>query len=364
MTKCERSLFLALVCLVSLSASAALGQRRKPSVQPQSSEEWIIRQITVEPDPDQKRARLKDFLTQYPKSDSAPWALELIQDLSIAASQHAKAIQAGEQLLKLDPDDLETAHKNLKSAEALKDPALVKSAAEAVWQIAKRTPVSSGDLARQLIAYTDYLAYVEILAASDPKKRVPLLDQYTAQRPESAYITQVRDLYFTTFQQLGDTANALASAQRMIDRQTTNEDALLFVAESHFANPREGDRAIAVATRLAEVLTAKPKPEGMSAEDWARKKNQLSGHAYWIIGKTSMDQRRFARADRALRSALPYLRGNDALTAAALFHLGWANYQLGNHAEAIKFNQQCLAYKSTFREQAAKNLAAIQAERK
>lgn len=308
---------------------------------------------------------MRDFLSQYPQSHSAPWALELVQDLSVALKQHAKAIEAGQKLLKLDPDDLEAAYKNLKSAEELKDSGLVKSTAAAVRRIALRTPTSAApaNLAHQLIAYTDYLAYVEILAVGDPKRRLALLDEYATARPESPYIAQIRDLYFPTYQQLGDTVNALKFAQRMIDRQTTNEDALLFVSEAYFANGREGDRAVTIANRLVSVLASKPKPEGMSEDDWLRKKNQYSGRAHWIIGKTSMDQGRFAQADRALRSALPHLRGNDSLTPAALFHLGWANYKLGNHAEAIKFNQQCLAYKSSFREQAAKNLAAIQAER-
>lgn len=273
MTGCGRR-FLAVVTVSILFVSTAPGQRHKPAVKLQSPEEWLIRQIEAAPEPDEKRSRLSDFLKQYPQSDSVPWALELVQDLSIAAKQHAKAIEAGQQLLKFDPDDLETAHKNLKSAEELKDAALVKSSAETVRQIAQRVLASAASphLARQLIAYTDYLAYVEILAVADPKQRLTMLDEYAAARPESAYTSQVRDLYFTTYQQMGDAANALKSAQRMIDRQTTNEDALLFASEAYFANPREGDRAMAIASRLAGVLASKPQPEGMSATDWLQKR--------------------------------------------------------------------------------------------
>ncbi|MGH9719930.1 MAG: hypothetical protein ACRD8O_06935, partial [Bryobacteraceae bacterium] len=61
-------------------------------------------------------------------------------------------------------------------------------------------------------------------------------------------------------------------------------------------------------------------------------------------------------------AALPALRGNNELTAAALFYLGWANYKSGNLAEAVKYNQQCLSIRSSYSEQAAKNLSAIQAE--
>lgn len=60
--------------------------------------------------------------------------------------------------------------------------------------------------------------------------------------------------------------------------------------------------------------------------------------------------------------ALPGLRGNEPLNAQALFHLGWASYKTGNFGEALRFNQQCMAYKGPFYEQARKNLDAIRAE--
>ena len=81
-----------------------------------------------------------------------------------------------------------------------------------------------------------------------------------------------------------------------------------------------------------------------------------------MIGRISMDRAAYAQADRHLRAALSTHRSNDALTAAILFHLGWANYQLRNLPDALKFNKMCLAYRGPFREQAAKNLEVIQAE--
>lgn len=75
-----------------------------------------------------------------------------------------------------------------------------------------------------------------------------------------------------------------------------------------------------------------------------------------------MEQGKFAQADRSIRASLRLLRGDAKLTSTAPFNLGWANYKLGNIAEAIRFNQECAQLKGPFQEQATKNLAVIRAE--
>ena len=75
-----------------------------------------------------------------------------------------------------------------------------------------------------------------------------------------------------------------------------------------------------------------------------------------------MQQNRYGQADRSIRAALPYLRNDARLTSTALFNLGWANYKLGNIADAIRFTQECSRLKGPYQEQAVKNLAVIRAE--
>jgi hypothetical protein len=74
----------------------------------------------------------------------------------------------------------------------------------------------------------------------------------------------------------------------------------------------------------------------------------------------------FFGADRNLRAALPFIRGNDAMTAPALFQLGVANYQLGvttnNKArvlEGAKFSEQAAGIKSSLAQQAFNNARAM-----
>ena len=94
-----------------------------------------------------------------------------------------------------------------------------------------------------------------------------------------------------------------------------------------------------------------------------------TGIANWMIGVISSNDGKWADADRALRVALPNLKGNNDLQAETLFHLGLANFKMGNATtnkqrilDALRFNQQCAAIKSPFQAQANKNIAAIKSQ--
>ena len=95
----------------------------------------------------------------------------------------------------------------------------------------------------------------------------------------------------------------------------------------------------------------------------------MLGRAHWIAGIVHSEKLNYYEADKDLRAALPLVKGNDAMTAAALFNLGVANYQLGKTmlkkalvVEAAKFSEQCAAINSPFTEQAWRNAAAMKAE--
>ena len=67
-------------------------------------------------------------------------------------------------------------------------------------------------------------------------------------------------------------------------------------------------------------MDTKPKPEGVSDDDWAKKKKSLSGLAHFWSGSTSFNQKKYTPADKELRAAIPLVEGNDQLKAATLFY--------------------------------------------
>jgi hypothetical protein len=83
----------------------------------------------------------------------------------------------------------------------------------------------------------------------------------------------------------------------------------------------------------------------------------------------SGQKNQYAAADKNLRAALPYVTGNNAMMAPALFYLGMSNYNLGkmtmNKAkvlEGAKFSDQCAAIPGQFAEQAYKNALIMKSD--
>src|SRR5205814_3538285 len=117
----------------------------------------------------------------------------------------------------------------------------------------------------------------------------------------------------------------------MIAADQANEDVLMMVAENYAQKDKEPDKVVAYAEK-AILLIDRAAP--------ADKKAALSRRASWLVGSISMQQNNYAQADKAIRVALPYLKSDARLTSTALFYLGWANYKIGNIAEAIRFTQE------------------------
>lgn len=93
------------------------------------------------------------------------------------------------------------------------------------------------------------------------------------------------------------------------------------------------------------------------------------GRALWISGMVQSEQAQYSAADRSLRAALPYIEADPTLTAAALFHLGVVNYQLGRLTnnkprvlEAAKFSDRAAAMKSPYSQQAWRNADVMRKE--
>ena len=178
------------------------------------------------------------------------------------------------------------------------------------------------------------------------------MEEFLKASPNSSYAPAVQRLWFATLRE-SDPPKALAVGEQMIAADQANEDVLMSVAENYAQKDKEPDKVVAYAEK-AILLIDRAAP--------AEKKAALSGRASWLVGSISMQQNKYAQADKSIRAALPYLKSDARLTSTALFYLGWANYKLDNIAEAIRFTQDCTRIRGPFQEQAVKNLAVIRSE--
>ncbi len=372
------------VLAVFLLAQAAFGQRHKlGTVNAETPEGALLQQIGQEADAGKKVALMEEFAAKFPKHEGAGWVLLQLQGAYSKANQFDKTLEVGDKLLALDPDDVETAHQNLKAAEGKKDLDLIVKWSGATAQIAPKVAAEPQpkdedevdywkhrvDFAKQVVAYTEYSLFNAALTTQDGRKKVQLLETLQQRNPKNAYAAQIPGLVFTTYRQLGDNDKAVATAEQILTADQSNEDMLLVVAFNYLQKNQQLDKVLTYSTKLVEVMTSKPKPEGIADADWTARKNQLIGLGHYMIGSVYMNQSKFAPADETLRRALPLVDTNADMKAETLFNLALANFKLGESTkntqrilDAIKFNEQCAALKSRFQAKAAQNLKVIRAQ--
>jgi tetratricopeptide (TPR) repeat protein len=365
--------------LLALFVFTAAAQQRKHFVINASTPEGeILQNIGQEPDESKKLALMQDFVSKYPKHEGAGWVYDQMQQVFVKQKDYDKALDAGEKALAADPEDLDAAYSNLKSAEAKDDPELVKVWSVRTSAIARKAgsaPDSTNDEDKQRVefakgvdTYTEYALYAAALRTKDPQKIVDLVDALEKSNGKSEYLPQLSGSYLNALAQAGQTSKACQAAERIAAKNSKDVDALLFASDCSLRQ-NQTEKAVSYSSKAIEALGSKPKPDGLSDGDWASKKQAMLGRANWIAGVCYGIQQKFGPADKALRASLPSVKGNDQLTATALFYLGLSNYQLGKTLankpqmrEGLRFFEQCTAIKSPMQEQALKNVRAIRGE--
>src|SRR5690349_8103290 len=212
------------VLLVLVAAASLLAQRHKVNINTETPEGQLLQQIGQESDDAKKLALLEKFTQDYGKSENLAWVYAQMQPLYTKASQPDKAVEIGDKLMALDPDDLETSLATLKAAEAKKDPDLVKKWSNMTGQVAQKAMVSPQpkdedeaedwkkrvDYAKQVNTYSEYALYAMAIQATDPRKKADLIETLEQRNPQSQYLAEVKPLLFQAYRQAGDNAKAIA----------------------------------------------------------------------------------------------------------------------------------------------------------
>jgi tetratricopeptide (TPR) repeat protein len=338
----------------------------------------LLQQIGQESDDAKKLALMEQFVTKFLGDKALGAMYEQMQAAYIKTNQPDKVMETTEKLLALDPLYDVAAHQGLKAAEAKKDPDLIKKWAAITAQTCQKVVSSPQpkaadevedwkkrvDWASQAKTYADYSLSAAALQASDPKKKIELIEALQAQNPQSQYLAQAMPALFLAYRQAGANDKALALAEKTVATDQSNEDMLLVVADHYLQSKKEPEKVHAYSAKIVEVMNAKPKPEGVSDADWQNRKKSVTGLAHYMSGKLYYTQNKFGETDKQLRMALPLLQDNAQLKPEVLFYLAMANYKLEKAQEAANFNRECAATKSPFAATCAKNLAAIRTQYK
>ncbi len=272
-------------------------------------------------------------------------------------------------------DELEDAFENLKKAEADKDVAQVKKlAAEthalALKELSAPAPTNSEEkdnwtkhiaYVKEIDVHTEYSLYA-VGSQSPAPVLIDLISTLEQQNPKSKYLDLAYGPYLAAIAQAPSGPKPTAVAAKAIGNFPENESLLSVLMNAAYAG-KQLDSAANYATRLTNALSKHGKPEGVAAADWERYRSAQLGRGYWVAGVIHADQQKWVAANKELRAALPYIKGDDSMAGPALFSLGLANYQLGKLTlskaqvtEAASFFEQAAKYPA-FATQAWRNAA-------
>ena len=290
--------------------------------------------------------------------------------LALGANAPAQDAQAG-------GDKLVDAYNKLKEAEGAKDAAGVLKWAAETSRIAREEEKTAAsdedgkrrlDYARQVDTYTEYSLSATAMQAADPKDTIALFEALTSQNPKSQYVAQATGAYLRALQQTKQGDKASAAAEKILENDPNNDDALLILADAN-QNHKRFAASAEDGEKLVAAMQAKPKPEGANDADWDKMKRTKLGLGYWYAGVSYASENKFAEADKALRAAVPSLPAGSEILGVGLFYLGLADYKLAKAGgsktmlqDALKFSQQSAAIKSAMQTQAAANVRAIRSE--
>jgi hypothetical protein len=269
-------------------------------------------------------------------------------DDDYAALKEAQTAKDADMVRKLAPE----ASKLARAEAALPQP----TDASAVDEWKKRV-----DFAKQVDVFAEYALAYTAISVTDPAKTVDLVDILLAQNPKSQYLTMCASSYLAALQKQGGAAKQTAGAQKILNGSPNDEDALFALASVQMSGP--------YATRLVTVMKSKGKPEGVTQEDWDRKKNYMLGQGYYIAGAAACSKNTWTDCDKDLRAAIPYV-GKEPGTAGPLyFYLGLADYNLGKLTgdrtkiqEGEKFSEQAAAIPGPMQQRAITNMNVMKQE--
>lgn len=362
---------------VLLLAPSCLAERYKLTFVPGSTAGEQLELIQHQIETQRKIEQMERFLQQFPNHEAGSYLLEWMHSYYARGNQPDQTLAMGERLLARHPDDFDAVWRCRRAAELKNDPALVRKWNERALQLAGKivtAPKPQGmeesdwkqtlELARGLLDHEEYALFTKSLQLASTRERTAALESFLHRYPQSKYGAQIWPHLMNAYRAAGDGAKALAAADRLLAADPVNLDALLLSGHILLEQRKNFAKVQANGNRVLELMATQPKPKDMLPQEWEKRKDYYIGSAHLMIGNSYVNSNNFVMADKHLRVALPVLKGSGSTEAAILFYLGWANYNMEKYPESASYFRQCVEFGGQFGEQASKNIAAMQRERR
>jgi len=342
-----------------------------------SDADHLLSEINAATDPAQKLALIDKFAASA-QGDMAILADDAYVNYYIAAKNYDRALEYGDKLFALDPDNLSNAINMVRAAREKGDVdklfAYGQKAAE-ILQRYKEKPAPAGMKAddwekhkEQVLQDThDSATYAEQLLfdgayhAADSAKRAALLLRFAQLFPNSQFAGQAIGVAAAAYRQTQNSAKMLEVANGLLAKDPNNLGMLLLLADYYSEKGELLDRAESYAKKSISLLDAAKKPEGVTDEQWKQQTALQRGLAMSALGQVSIQKKNNAGAVENFQSAAPLLKPDEVSYARNQYRLGFAFLNLKRIPEAKAAFTDAASVNSPYRTLAQEKLKALPA---
>ena len=157
----------------------------------------------------------------------------------------------------------------------------------------------------------EYNAYVGAIQQSDPSGKISGLEAFLTQYPNSVMKEDALEVLMSAYQQAGNQAKMLDTAQRVLQVNPNNLRALALLVFSKRQAAEAGQSpkdnlasAAQYANQGLDALKTAPKPEGMSDADFDKLKTQASVIFNGAAGIAALQNKDYVHAQANLKAAV------------------------------------------------------------
>jgi len=149
----------------------------------------------------------------------------------------------------------------------------------------------------------EYNAYVGAVQQADVAAKISGLEAFLTQYPNSVMKEDALELLMGTYQQAGNQAKVIDTANRLLAVNPDNARALVLLAYNERGAQKWAD-AKQHAERGLQALTKMTKADGVSEADLAKQKAQLAALLNSVAGFSALQLKDYASAQKYLRPAV------------------------------------------------------------
>jgi tetratricopeptide (TPR) repeat protein len=149
----------------------------------------------------------------------------------------------------------------------------------------------------------EYNAYVGAVQQTDAAAKISGLEAFLAQYPNSVVKEDALDVLMTTYNQSGNQAKVVETANRLLAVNPDNVKALVLLAYLERSGQKWAD-AKQHAERGLQALPKMPKPDGVADADFAKQKTTFGALLSSVAGLSALQLKDYAAAQKNLRAAV------------------------------------------------------------